>query len=180
VKKKILIYVAIGLGVAILLYLYIQFIYIAAFRNYSDIKKKLVIKQKELKQAQELLARYDDFKARASEIKLATHKLEKSMPNKPRIPELLKNITLIATNCELQDFQFVPGKLVDKKTYAQQNIRVKFNSGYHSLGKFVSELIVMPRIVNIKFLNVSSVKKPTNKESINIEILLETYVYYGH
>jgi len=175
-NRDILNYIIIGVSVLILLTLYFVFAFRPLHQQLLDRKAALQAQQKQLNAAQDMVARYDEFMERVGKLQIEMQQLEERIPSQPRIPKLLKDVTRVAAECNIKDFQFAPQPIVIKEDYALQPIQVTVTCGYHSLGLFVSKLAALPRLVNTRDFQIVGQDKTGATASISVKMTLVTYV----
>lgn len=175
-NKDLLNYTIIGLGAVVVLVLYVLFAFVPLHKRMAERKAVYVIQQKQLATARELVARYDEFTARMGKLQMETQNLEDCVPSKPRMPELLKDITRVATECNIKDFQFAPQNVAVKENYFIQPIQLTITCDYHALGMFAGKLAALPRLVTTRDFQISGRDKTGTTDSISAQITLVTYV----
>jgi type IV pilus assembly protein PilO len=176
VNKDLLNYIIIGVSAVVVLVLYVLFAFVPLNKRLAERKDVLVAQQKQLADAQDLVARYDEFMARMGKLQMEMQNLEDRVPSKPRIPELLKDVTRVAAECNIKDFQFAPQTVVDQENYSIQPIQLTITCDYHSLGMFVSKLAGLPRLVTTRDFQISGRDKTGNMDSISAQMTVVTYV----
>lgn len=155
---------------------YVLFAYLPLTRHLHARRQVLAAKERELAEAQQLVARYSEFKARALRIQTEAQRLEERLPPEPRIPDLLRDITRAATECNIRDCQFVPLPAVKRKGYTEEPVRLKLICGYHALGRFLTRLASLPRMISARNVTLTGRDKTGKSDSIAAEVTLVTYV----
>jgi type IV pilus assembly protein PilO len=174
-KRETLLLAVVGAVIVLVAYVLLAFMPLA--RQLQVRRHVLADKQRELAEAQQLVARYPEFKARALRIQLEAQRLEERLPPQPRVPDLLRDITRAATEVNIRECQFVPQPLVKKEGYWEQPVRLKLICGYHALGLFLTRLASFPRLISARDLALTSRDKSGKTESVTAELTLVTYVY---
>jgi type IV pilus assembly protein PilO len=136
----------------------------------------LLIKDKELQEARNLLTHYPEVRERAIRIQMDAQRLEERLPNQARIPALLKEVTQAATECNIQQFTFAPLPAVELAQYIEQPLKLSVSCGYHSLGLFLSRLALAPRLIVTRMVSIKSNDTTGRNESIRAEVTVVTYV----
>ncbi|MCD4813067.1 type 4a pilus biogenesis protein PilO [bacterium] len=169
-------YIIIGIGSTVVLVLYSLFAFFPLNQRLVEKKQVLQDQQKQLATAQELVARYDEFMARMGRLQIEMQQLENEVPSQPRIPLLLKDVTRVAAECNIKDFQFAPQPVIAGEGYVFQPVQVTITCDYHALGTFVSKLAALPRLINTRDLQITARAGEKNMDSITARMVLVTYV----
>ncbi|MDI9347383.1 MAG: type 4a pilus biogenesis protein PilO [Methylacidiphilales bacterium] len=105
------------------------------------------------------------------------------LPVKVDISEVLRDITDVAGESDVKIDQFSPGeKEISKEFYAEQPIKLSISGSYHSLGKFVSELALTPRIITLGDFTLAPSGKSNslNEKILKITVVAKTYRYVAN
>lgn len=165
-----------ALATLCVLVLYVLFAFLPLARQVHDRRQLLAAKERELAAAQQLLARYPEYRARAIRIQMAARRLEARVPDEPRIPDLIKDITEAATECDVREFQFVPMKPVKRDGVIEHPVRMTLSCGYPALGQFLMRLAGMPRLISARDVQLVS-RDPSGRDpALSAELTLVTYV----
>jgi type IV pilus assembly protein PilO len=114
------------------------------------------------------------YKQQMEEIKDRFGLLLQQLPNKTEVPELLIDITQAGLGEGLKFELFDPGGKRVKDFYAILPIKIKVLGDYHQIGKFISEMAALSRIVTINNLNL----KPRGKTNeLVMTGVINTYHY---
>lgn len=84
--------------------------------------------------------------------------LEKALPSKSEMAQLLDDISHAGTGHNLTLDVFKPGNPLVKDYYAEQPIDIKVIGSYHDLAQFSSDIANLTRIVTLNNLSVTSGK----------------------
>ncbi len=103
-------------------------------------------------------------------------RMEKQLPSSAEMGALLDDINLAATGRDLSFDLFKPGDIAVKDYYAEQPISIQMVANYNDLGKFVSDIAKLPRIITLHNLNFS-VSKDAKKPGIVLDGIAKTYRY---
>jgi type IV pilus assembly protein PilO len=99
-------------------------------------------------------------------------RLERQLPNKSQIADLLSDINQAGVGRGLQFQMFKPGQEVLRDYYAELPIDIKVGGRYHDMGAFAADMANLPRIVTLN--NLSIVDKDGNLE---MEAVAKTFRY---
>lgn len=82
--------------------------------------------------------------------------LEKQLPSKAEMDQLLSDINQAGIGRGLQFELFRPGQTSIKDYYAELPISVRVSGRYHDLGAFAGDIANLPRIVTLNNLNLTA------------------------
>jgi type IV pilus assembly protein PilO len=82
--------------------------------------------------------------------------LEKQLPSKAEMDQLLSDINQAGIGRGLQFELFRPGQTSQKDYYAELPIAVRVSGRYHDLGAFAGDIANLPRIVTLNNLNLTA------------------------
>ena len=82
--------------------------------------------------------------------------LEKQLPSKAEMDQLLSDINQAGIGRGLQFELFRPGQTALKDYYAELPISVRVSGRYHDLGAFAGDIANLPRIVTLNNLNLTA------------------------
>jgi type IV pilus assembly protein PilO len=82
--------------------------------------------------------------------------LEKQLPSKAEMDQLLSDINQAGIGRGLQFELFRPGQASQKDYYAELPIAVRVSGRYHDLGAFAGDIANLPRIVTLNNLNLTA------------------------
>jgi len=101
------------------------------------------------------------------------------LPNEKEIPEILKNITNLGKESNLEFTLFKPKAEEAQQFYAKVPIELVVLGSYHNTGMFFDKVSKLPRIINIVDFNMTRAKDPKGRaESENLvktSCLVNTY-----
>jgi type IV pilus assembly protein PilO len=78
--------------------------------------------------------------------------------------ELLSQVTVAGQRSGVQFLLFEPKPPAPREIYLENPIEVTVQGGYHDIGTFLGRLSNLPRIVNVKRIDMKNVANPTDKE----------------
>jgi len=112
------------------------------------------------------------LKAQKIQVDQYVVRLERQLPNKSQIADLLSDINQAGVGRGLQFQMFKPGQEVLRDYYAELPIDIKVNGRYHDMGAFAADMANLPRIVTLNNLSISD--KDGNLE---MEAIAKTFRY---
>ncbi len=99
-------------------------------------------------------------------------RLEKQLPNKSEMADLLSDINQAGVGRGLQFELFKPGQEVVRDYYAEQPINIKVSGKYNDVGAFAADMANLPRIVTLNNMSM------TSKDGVlQLEAIAKTFRY---
>jgi type IV pilus assembly protein PilO len=177
--QNLILMVLLGL-IAVVLYMYFVFIPQVG-RDVSLVGKTLKMRS-DLKAARALISEKDALKKQAAEYNDKIEIYEKKLPAQQEIPDLLENLSRMARNADITIIGITPVSLKTQKerrgqVYKEIPILITAKSGYHELGRFLSNLENADRFMKAVDINIKSDSVSPKKH--NVEVMVYTYVLSG-
>ena len=167
--KKVTILVAI-LCVIVGLYLYLFFM---PQREELNIAKGELSKlTKELSESRAITRDLEKFKAQVEKLNEELKDALTQLPNEKEIPEILKNISSLGKESNLEFTLFRPKPEEPQQFYAKVPIELVALGSYHNIGIFFDKVSKLPRIINVVDFNMTRAKETKGKNEL--EILVKT------
>lgn len=165
-------------GVVVFLSLAIGYsFFLADFLPFSFKKKAAVISQldqdyeklsADLMKAKQSASRLPQVQADLAAIEATWDEAKKLLPEQKQMPELLTQVTVAGQRSGIDFVLFEPKPSTPRDIYAESPIAVTVQGGYHDVGSFMSRLANLPRIVNVKSVNLKSIPNPVDPELPNL------------
>jgi type IV pilus assembly protein PilO len=121
-------------------------------------------------------ANFDAYRTQLAEIERDFGAMLRQLPGKTEVPSLLVDISQTGLGAGLEEKLFQPTGEVQKDFYAELPIKLRYTGSYHELGKFVSGIAALPRIVTLHDIDI----KPADKDSttnLTLDVTAKTYRY---
>ena len=96
------------------------------------------------------------LQAQKAQVDQYVARLEKQLPNKSEMAELLSDINQAGVGRGLQFELFKPGQEVIRDYYAELPINIKVSGKYDDVGAFAADMANLPRIVTLNNMVLSS------------------------
>ncbi|MFP4466529.1 MAG: type 4a pilus biogenesis protein PilO [Candidatus Goldiibacteriota bacterium] len=138
--------------------------------------KELKTKERELREARNMVTQYPVFLRRAALINRKVDFINKRLPADAQISEIIESLSVVASESGINLIEFVPGK--EKKTaeYTEQPILLKFSAGYNAIGGFITRLGYMDRLATAKELRLKlNNSREMSGNNISAEVLVNIY-----
>ncbi len=174
-SKKVLLLVGI-LGLLVVLYGYLFFI---PLRNEKEVLKSEMNKlMKELNEGKMIARDLDKFKKQIEKLNVELANALTQLPNEKEIPEILKSISRLGKESNLEFTLFRPKPEEPQQFYAKVPIDLVVIGSYHETGIFFDKLRKLPRIINVVDFNMSREKEVKGREKdvlVKTSCLVNTY-----
>lgn len=174
-SKKIMILIGI-IGLIAGIYAYLFFIPMRddmkALRSELD---KLI---KELNEGKMITRDLEKFRSQVNALNAELTKALTQLPNEKEIPEILKNISRLGKESNLEFTLFKPKPEEPQQFYAKVPIDLVMIGNYHNIAVFFDKIGKLPRIINVIDFNMARVKEAKPRETENLirtSCLITTY-----
>jgi type IV pilus assembly protein PilO len=168
-QKKVLILVAI-LCVIVGLYLYAFFL--PQQESLKVARGELSRLAKELNESKAITRDLQKFKEQVQKLNEELKTALTQLPNEREIPEILKNISSLGKESNLEFTLFRPKPEEPQQFYAKVPIELVALGSYHNIGIFFDKVSKLPRIINVVDFNMTRAKDVKGKSET--EILVKT------
>jgi len=125
---------------------------------------------------QKKAANYDAYKAQLAQIEQSFGTMLRQLPGETEIPSLIVDISQTGLGAGLQERLFEPQPEVPKDFYAEKPIKIRLTGGYHEIGRFVSGIAALPRIVTLHNITITR-ENPNSFDDLSMEVTAQTYRY---
>lgn len=125
-------------------------------------------------------ANFNDFLDQLETIERDFGTMLGQLPGKSEVDNLLDDISQTALGAGLDVRLFEPGSEVSRDFYAELPIRLRYLGSYHELGRFVSDVAALSRIVTLHDIRISPVSvEGEGEEELQLDVTAKTYRYLG-
>jgi type IV pilus assembly protein PilO len=115
------------------------------------------------------------YEKQLAQAKQQLQTITKLLPNKQQLPNLIENISKLGQNNSLRFLLLKPEPEILHDFYAEFPIDIVVNGNFKNLHQFVSQLAVMPRIVNIGDFKLKQTDSATPSPTLQLEFTAKTY-----
>jgi type IV pilus assembly protein PilO len=161
--------------------LYIYFVFVPQIGRVTALVGKVGKMRTELKPAKSTIAEMGGLKKRLNDYNEKIELYEKRLPAEQEIPSLLENLSSMAKSANIKITSIMPAPKAAEESAQKQNaiykeipILITAKSGYHELGKFLSDLENSNRIMKVVDISIKEDKDSHTQH--NIELKVCTYV----
>lgn len=142
----------------------------------ETLKKKEVELRQTFDTQQRKAANLEAYQEQLEEMKRSFGAMLRQLPNRTEVESLLVDLSQTSTANNLKVDFFKPTGEVTKEFYAEYPIALRVFGNYHELGKFVSDVAALPRIVTLHDIVI----KPADEKiptALTMEMTAKTYHY---
>lgn len=177
-KIKMPFRIAILVGtIVVLAGLFIWFVYLPKTEEIKQVREQIVKLEAKLNQAKVRARALKKFEAEYAEVDAQFTEALKLLPNTKEIPTLLKAITQLGTDSQLEFVLFSPQRERPKDFYMEIPVSIEVSGSYHNVAVFFDKVGRMERIINI--LNVSMTPVRERSTTLTTKCDAVTYRFKG-
>ena len=177
-KIKMPMRIAIFLGTLVLLAgLFVYFAYLPYSEEIAKTREEIAKLQQKLNQAVVRARALKKFETEYAEVDAQFQEALKLLPNTKEIPSLLKAITQLGTDSQLEFLLFTPQKERSQDFFMEIPVSIEVKGTYHNVAVFFDKVGQMERIVNI--LNVSMTPQKERSTILTTRCDAVTYRFKG-
>jgi type IV pilus assembly protein PilO len=167
--KKVLILVAI---LCVIAGLYLYAFFIPRQDELKVARGELSKLTKELNESKAITRDLQKFKEQVEKLNEELKNALTQLPNEKEIPEILKNISSLGKESNLEFTLFRPKPEEPQQFYAKVPIELVALGSYHNMGIFFDKVSKLPRIINVVDFNMTRAKDIKGRSES--EILVKT------
>ena len=168
-QKKVLILVAI---LCVIAGLYLYAFFLPQQETLKVARGELSRLAKELNESKAITRDLQKFKEQVQKLNEELKTALTQLPNEREIPEILKNISSLGKESNLEFTLFRPKPEEPQQFYAKVPIELVALGSYHNIGIFFDKVSKLPRIINVVDFNMTRAKDIRGKSET--EILVKT------
>jgi type IV pilus assembly protein PilO len=157
--------------------LFVWFVYLPMSEEIGKMQQEVSRLEQRLSQAKIRARDEQKLQAEFAEVDHQFQEALKLLPNTKEIPSLLKSITQLGTDSQLEFRLFSPQKETSRDFYMEIPVSIEVSGSYHNVAMFFEKVGQMERIVNI--LNVSMIPLRDRSTTLNTRCDAVTYRFKG-
>jgi type IV pilus assembly protein PilO len=170
--KKVLILVVILCAIA---GLYLYFFFMPAREELNVAQRQLSKLEVELSNSKAIARDLQKFKEQVERLNEELKNALTQLPNEKEIPEILKTISSLGKESNLEFTLFRPKPEEPQQFYAKVPIELVALGNYHNIGIFFDKVSKLPRIINVVDFNMTKTKETKEvKRKDEPQIMLKT------
>jgi type IV pilus assembly protein PilO len=145
----------------------------------KGLKVELNNLARELNESKAIAKDLQKFKDQVAKLNIELAQALTQLPNEKEIPEILRNISTLGKESNLEFTLFRPKPEEPKQFYANVPIELVVLGSYHNTGMFFDRVSKLPRIINVVNFNMASAKDVKGRGEAQILVktscLVNTY-----
>ena len=174
--KKVLILAGI---VCVIAGLYLYAFYLPWQDSMNVARGELSQLTKELNESRAITRDLQKFKEQVDRLNGELKDALTQLPNEKEIPEILRSISSLGKESNLEFTLFRPKPEVPQQFYAQVPIELSALGSYHNIGIFFDKVSKLPRIINVVDFNMTRAKdvkgRSENEVLVKTSCMINTY-----
>jgi type IV pilus assembly protein PilO len=170
-SKKIMLLIAVLLA---LTGVYYYFLYAPEKQNLDALEAKYNTLAKQLQESKAIHRDLEKFEAEVNKLNAELAVVRTQLPDEKEIPDLLRNISSLGKESNLEFILFRPKPEEPQQFYAKVPIDLTVNGHYHDLGVFFDKVSKLPRIINVVDFNITRAKDSKGKGEVKDDTAIRT------
>jgi len=159
-------------------YAYWNYMFSPLLKQAKEKEATLEQKQKELKDAKEMVMKYPEFLQKSKDINRKSDFLNKRLPQVISIGDTITEISKVGAENNIKMIDFVPtGREKDKGDYSEYSINVSFLTNYIDLGNFLTGLGYIERITVPSDIMIEGNTGGTSGATGQVKITMAVMIY---
>jgi type IV pilus assembly protein PilO len=160
---------------------YYYFLYTPEKQDLDALEAKYNTLAKQLQESKDIHQNLQKFEAEVNKLNEELAVVRTQLPDEKEIPELLKNVSTLGKESNLEFVLFRPKPEEPQQFYAKVPIDLAVIGHYHDLGVFFDKVSKLPRIINVVDFNMTRAKESRGKgevkddSAVRTSCLLNTY-----
>ena len=174
-SKKILILIGI---LCVITGIYFYLFFIPLQNDMKVLKTELDKLMKELNEGRMITRDLEKFKGQVEKLNAELTSALTQLPNEKEIPEILKSISRLGKESNLEFTLFKPKPEEPQQFYAKVPIDLVMVGSFHNTGLFFDKIGKLPRIINVLDFNMTRAREVKGRETdivIKTSCLITTY-----
>jgi type IV pilus assembly protein PilO len=147
----------------------------------QEALEQVARKEPELKRTfeskQRLVANLDAYRSQLEAMELQFGALLQQLPSRTEVPSLLNDISQTRIASGLEEDLFKPRAENPQDFYAVLPNDLIVTGSYHELGRFVSGVAALSRIVTIENIEIAPIKDSDESHELRMSMTVNTYRY---
>lgn len=160
-------------------YAYANFVYMPRQDQAVRLEKSIAEEQALLIKGKRIAANFQTVQDDYARLMASWEVAIELLPTEQEMDALLKNVSEEGSKRDVNFLLFRPLDAVEQPYYWEYPIQIRTLSSYHNLGRFISSVAGLKRIVNVRNIRLSAYKptKGRSPYSVEAEFLATIYVF---
>lgn len=160
-------------------YAYANFVYMPREDKAVLLEKSIAEEQETLTKGKRIAANFQTVQEDYARLMESWDIAIELLPTQQEMDALLKNISEEGSRRDVNFLLFRPMDPVEQPYYWEYPIQIRTLSAYHNLGRFISSVAGLDRIVNVRNLKLSAYRpnKGRSSSTVEAEFMATIYVF---
>lgn len=160
-------------------YAYVNFVYMPRQDKATRLELSINSEQEVLTKGKRVAANFQSVQDDYARLMESWDIAIQLLPTQQEMDALLKNISEEASNRNVNFLLFRPAERIEQPYYWEYPIQIRTLSQFHDLGKFISSIAGLDRIVNVRNLKLTTYRpaKGRSPDTVEAEFLATIYVF---
>lgn len=132
-------------------------------KELATVQKKEVSLREDYQTKAEKAAHLDAYRKQKADMEESFGALLRQLPSDTEIPGLIEDITLVGLRNNLNFSSIDLQPEVVREYYVEKPIQIVVSGGYHDLGRFVSDVADLPRIVTLHDFTIAPARADSKR-----------------
>lgn len=141
------------------------------WQEIRSLREDIDREKAKLEQIRQTRARIAQFKQELADLESRFERIKVMLPDSKEIPGLLRTISQLGLQQGLEFLLFKPEKELPREFVAEIPVTLHLKGTYHQVGIFFDRLRRLPRIINIKQLEIGSFEEKTGKITSQCQLI---------
>lgn len=155
----------------VILILFFRFPYKANSDKVDMLKSRRDSLQIEVQKAEAAKIRLPELQEKIARLEVEWERAKEMLPKEKEIPSLIQQISNSGAKAGVSFLLFKPSTIVQKINYSEIPVQIRVTCGYHQLGRFLSNVGNLARIVNVPAIRITVGKD----RAVEAELRTQTY-----
>ena len=138
----------------VVLILFFRFPYRANKEKVDRLRSRRDSLQIEVQKAEAARIRLPELQEKIARLEVEWERAKEMLPKEKEIPSLIQQISNSGARAGVSFQLFRPSTVAQKAHYSEIPVQIKVTCGYHQLGKFLSNVGNLARIVNVPSIKI--------------------------
>ncbi len=142
----------------VILILFFRFPYKSNNEKLEGLRSTRDSLQIEVQKAEAAKIRLPELQEKIARLEIEWERAKEMLPKEKEIPSLIQQISNSGAKAGVSFQLFKPSPTVTKMNYSEIPVQIKVTCGYHQLGRFLSNVGNLARIVNVPAIRIAAHK----------------------
>ena len=167
-------FLVIFVSILVPIFLFYQFYYTHAKEKIDTLRKEIKKLDLEIKRYKKLAIKIKFLETQMKQRQKFLNRVKKILPSQKEIPDILKRISDVAKENNLEVITFKPGKEIPQNYYQTIPINMEIEGRFNNVIKFLNDIESLERLIVL-----NNVKFQMKNNRLNAMVTFHTFKYTG-